>query len=155
MIEFKKISEYPKGTLYNQLVDAYSFNDECKKFWDKSWKEYDDYFYDNLDIVENYSFIKKKQLDSGTSVCCAQRPRTEPCICKLKGAQHLPPSAGPESGRSGDSTLALACSCQMDLACGLPSVSSAHAVAVIIRWLEIRISSGRNLLSSSLIAKGH
>ena len=31
MIEFKKPSEFPKGTLYNQLVDAYSFNDECKK----------------------------------------------------------------------------------------------------------------------------
>lgn len=31
MINFKKPSEFPKGTLYNQLVDAYSFNGECKK----------------------------------------------------------------------------------------------------------------------------
>ncbi len=31
MINFKKPSEFPKGTLYNQLVDAYSFNDEYKK----------------------------------------------------------------------------------------------------------------------------
>ena len=46
MIEFKKPSEFPKGTLYNQLVDAYSFNDECKKK-NISWKEYDNYFYDN------------------------------------------------------------------------------------------------------------
>ena len=30
MIEFKKPSEFSKGTLYNQLLDAYSFNDECK-----------------------------------------------------------------------------------------------------------------------------
>lgn len=33
MIEFKKISEFPVGTLYNQLLDAYSFNGECKKYW--------------------------------------------------------------------------------------------------------------------------
>ena len=38
MIEFKKPSEFPRGTLYYQLVDAYSFNDECKKTWDASWK---------------------------------------------------------------------------------------------------------------------
>ncbi len=31
MIEFRKISEFPSGTLYHQLDDAYSFNDECKK----------------------------------------------------------------------------------------------------------------------------
>lgn len=57
MIEFKKITEFPRGTLYNQLVDAYSFNKECKKAWDISWKEYDNYFYDNLDIVDKYCFI--------------------------------------------------------------------------------------------------
>ena len=39
MIEFKKISEEPKGTLYNQLVDAYSFNYEYRKAWDASWKD--------------------------------------------------------------------------------------------------------------------
>ena len=57
MIEFKKIGEFPRGTLYNQLVDAYSFDDEYRKAWDTSWKEYDDYFYNNLDIIDKYSFI--------------------------------------------------------------------------------------------------
>ena len=57
MIELKKISEFSRCTLYNQLIDAYSFNDECRKIWDASWKEYDNYFYDNLDIVDEYSFI--------------------------------------------------------------------------------------------------
>ena len=57
MIEFKKISEFPKGTLYNQLVDAYSFDDNCKKEWDTMWKEHDDFFYDNFDIADKYSFI--------------------------------------------------------------------------------------------------
>lgn len=38
MIEFKKISDFPKCTLYNQLVDAYSFNNNCQKHWDKMWR---------------------------------------------------------------------------------------------------------------------
>ena len=57
MIEFKKISEFSKGILYNQLVDAYSFNNKCKETWNDMWKEYDDFFFDNLDIADKYAFI--------------------------------------------------------------------------------------------------
>lgn len=58
MIEFKKISEYPQGTLYTQLVDAYSFHKDCKRYWGSMWKEYDDFFYANLDSVADlYGFI--------------------------------------------------------------------------------------------------
>ena len=58
MIEFKKISEFPKGTLYNQLVDAYSFNVNCQKAWDQMWQEYDNFFYSNLEsIADKYGFI--------------------------------------------------------------------------------------------------
>lgn len=58
MIEFKKISEFPKGTLYYQLVDAYSFNDNCKKNWDSMWKEYDEFLYSNLkNIGDKYCFV--------------------------------------------------------------------------------------------------
>lgn len=28
-----------------------------KKTWDTSWKEYDDYFYDHLDIADKYCFV--------------------------------------------------------------------------------------------------
>ena len=57
MIEYKKITEFPRGTLYNQLADAYSFNEECKKSCNTSWKEYDDFFYDNPEIADKYCFI--------------------------------------------------------------------------------------------------
>lgn len=57
MIEFRKITEFPRGTLYNQLVDAYSFNDECKKTWDTFWKEYDNFFYNNVNIANKCGFI--------------------------------------------------------------------------------------------------
>lgn len=57
MIEFKKTIEFPKGTFYKQLVDAYSFNNNCKKTWNDLWKEYDEFFYSNLEIAEKCSFI--------------------------------------------------------------------------------------------------
>lgn len=57
MIEFKKTSEFPRGTLYNQLVDAYSFNEKCKETWDSMWKEYDEFFFNNLVVSDKYSFI--------------------------------------------------------------------------------------------------
>ena len=57
MIEFRNISSFQKETLYKQLVDAYSFNETCKKYWNIMWKEYDDFFYSNLDIADKYGFI--------------------------------------------------------------------------------------------------
>lgn len=58
MIEFKKISEFPKGTLYSQLIDAYSFDENCMLRWGAMWKEYDDFFYENLEtIADKYGFI--------------------------------------------------------------------------------------------------
>ena len=51
MIEFKKTIEFPKGTFYKQLVDAYSFNNNCKKTWNDMWKEYDEFFYSNRMIT--------------------------------------------------------------------------------------------------------
>ena len=57
MIEFKKTIEFPKGTFYKQLVDAYSFNNNCKKTWNDMWNEYDEFFYSNLEIAEKCSFI--------------------------------------------------------------------------------------------------
>lgn len=57
MIEFKNITEFPKRTLYNQLVDTYSFNKECQICWDNMWKNYDEFFYTNEDIANKYGFV--------------------------------------------------------------------------------------------------
>lgn len=57
MIAFRKTSEFPKGTFYNQLVDAYSFNDHCKEAWNDVWMEYDHFLCSNPDIADRYSFI--------------------------------------------------------------------------------------------------
>ena len=57
MIEFKKPSEFPKGTFYNQLADAYSVEEKCKEAWDGMWKEYDDFMFGNLELADKYSFV--------------------------------------------------------------------------------------------------
>lgn len=62
MLEFKKLTDFPRGTLYNILCDAYSYDDWNKRIWDGNWKETDDFFYDNPEIAEEigetYSSIR-------------------------------------------------------------------------------------------------
>lgn len=42
-IEFKSFNEFTRGILYQQLLDAYSFNPECCHAWEKDWIEYDNF----------------------------------------------------------------------------------------------------------------
>lgn len=55
-IIYKKISSYPKGTLLSLLQDAYSFDKKIENRDLKKWKEFDAFFYDNLDIADKYGF---------------------------------------------------------------------------------------------------
>lgn len=50
MIEFMKMTDFPRGTLYDILADAYSYDPRNRQIWDANWKETDDFFYDNPDI---------------------------------------------------------------------------------------------------------
>lgn len=56
-LTFKKISSFDRGILYQLLVDAYSFDNRWKSFFEKDWIEFDDFFFDNLDIADKYGFI--------------------------------------------------------------------------------------------------
>ena len=57
MIEFGKFSDFPRGTMYDILQDAYSFDARNKQIWDMNWKESDDFFYDNPDIADKYGLV--------------------------------------------------------------------------------------------------
>ena len=57
MIEFRKFTEFPRGTLYDILQDAYSFDSRNKNIWNQNWHESDDFFYDNPDIADNYGLV--------------------------------------------------------------------------------------------------
>lgn len=43
-IEFRKITEFPRGTLAALLKDGYSFEPKFERDWHKQWKEFDDFF---------------------------------------------------------------------------------------------------------------
>ena len=62
MLEFKKLTDFPRGTLYNILCDAYSYDDRNKRFWDGNWKETGEYLY--YEIV-----LSKRILCIGGSSC--------------------------------------------------------------------------------------
>lgn len=44
MIEFRKSTDFPRGTLYDILQDAYSFDPRNKEIWDENWRESDGFF---------------------------------------------------------------------------------------------------------------
>lgn len=57
MIEFKKISDFPRGTLYDILRDAYSYDARNAWLWDANWRETDDFFCDHPEIADQYGLV--------------------------------------------------------------------------------------------------
>lgn len=57
MLEFKSILDFPRGTLYQQLKDAYSFDKRYEEQFDCSWQEYDSFFYNHESIAKTYGFV--------------------------------------------------------------------------------------------------
>lgn len=57
MLEFKPITDFPRGTLYRQLLDAYSFDARCQAHWQDMWQSYDDFYFDNPHIAAAYGFV--------------------------------------------------------------------------------------------------
>jgi Acetyltransferases len=56
-LEYRKFSEFQRGTMYQLLKDAYSFDPRYERDWTTNWKEADDFFYDNLHIADECGFI--------------------------------------------------------------------------------------------------
>lgn len=56
-IQFKKVSEFHRGILFDLLSDAYSFDVRCTQYWSDNWRESDNFFFDNLDIADRCGFI--------------------------------------------------------------------------------------------------
>lgn len=56
-LEFKKVSQFKRGILFELLTDAYSFDVQCQQHWGKDWQEFDDFFFDHLVIADSCGFI--------------------------------------------------------------------------------------------------
>ena len=56
-IEFKKITEFPRGTLVSLLKDGYSFEPGFEQNCLDEWQAFDDFFYDNPHIADFSGFM--------------------------------------------------------------------------------------------------
>lgn len=56
-LKFQKISAFERGTLFRLLEDAYSFDGRWQAYCEKDWVDFDDFFYDHLQIAEKCGFI--------------------------------------------------------------------------------------------------
>lgn len=43
-IEFKRITDFPRGTLATLLKDGYAFEPKFERSWHDQWQEFDDFF---------------------------------------------------------------------------------------------------------------
>ena len=57
MIEFRRITDFERGTLAALLADAYAYDPRNVQCWLEDWKEFDDFFYDNPRIADLCGFI--------------------------------------------------------------------------------------------------
>ena len=57
MITFRKITEFPRGTLVSLLRKGYSFEPRFERDWLEQWKEFDDFFYDHPEIADFSGFM--------------------------------------------------------------------------------------------------
>lgn len=56
-ITFEKISSFQRGILYQLLVDGYSFDSRWRASFEEEWINFDNFFFDHLDIADHYGFI--------------------------------------------------------------------------------------------------
>lgn len=56
-IEFKKISSFKRGTLFELLKDAYAIDCRYEQSCLAEWRDFDNFFFDNLQIADKYGFI--------------------------------------------------------------------------------------------------
>jgi RimJ/RimL family protein N-acetyltransferase len=56
-LTYHKVSEFERGLLYKLLIDAYSCDNRWRERFEKDWKEFDDFFFDNLEIADQYGFV--------------------------------------------------------------------------------------------------
>ncbi len=56
-IKFRRVSNFERGLLLELLKDAYAFDNRYEQRWITDWHEFDNFFFDNLDIADKYGFI--------------------------------------------------------------------------------------------------
>ena len=76
-LEFRKLTDFHLGIMYEILRDAYSFDPRCAECWDGNWKETDAFFFDHPDIADKYGFVTCCQGEPIGFICWDPRNRPE------------------------------------------------------------------------------
>ncbi len=76
-IRFQNITDFPRGTLFAMLADAYSFDPRCAECWADDWKKFDDFFFDNPHIAERCGLVTVVNGQAVGFVSWDPRPRPE------------------------------------------------------------------------------
>lgn len=76
-ISFHKLTEYPRGLMYDILKDAYSFDERCAQCWDDNWRDSDAFFYDHPEIADRYSLVTCYQEEPIGMICWDPRNRPD------------------------------------------------------------------------------
>ncbi len=59
-LQFKKFSDFERGTILLLLRDGYSFDKRYEKDWLTNWQESDTFFYDHIKIADACGFVSVK-----------------------------------------------------------------------------------------------
>ena len=76
-IEFRKLTDFNRGILYDILRDAYSFDARYAACWDENWRRTDAFFFDNPAIAEKYGFVTCYRGEPIGFICWDPRNRPE------------------------------------------------------------------------------
>lgn len=80
-LTFECVTDYPRGTLYRLLADAYAYDPRNAACWDAQWREFDDFFYNNPHIAAQYGFITA--LDGEPIGMISWDPRHSPAYVEI------------------------------------------------------------------------
>jgi ribosomal protein S18 acetylase RimI-like enzyme len=56
-IEFREITDFPRGTLAHMLADAYGFDPRWAAEYSEEWRSFDDFFFDDPAVAVKYGFV--------------------------------------------------------------------------------------------------
>lgn len=139
MIEFRKISEFPRGLLYRQLADAYSFNPECRTHWDADWQEYDEFILSDGRIADTCGFVTV--LDGEAIGHITWDPRNQPASVTIGHNCILTAHKGHGYGR-------------MQLAEAIRRIREYGVGKIIVTTNEIMLPAQRNYESVGFVRVG-
>jgi len=79
-IKFHKFSDFKRGTFFDLLVDAYSFDKNIVERCIDNWRRGDEFFYNNLEVADSCGFVTTLNDEAIGFICWDPRHMPEYAI---------------------------------------------------------------------------